>query len=68
MQDKKLIVIIHGSKTPEPSLPFLKPLFTRFYSHFGIEAGPDLWLESLKSIFATTGAEVLVFNWSGGTS
>ena len=42
--------------------------FTRFYSHFGIEAGPDLWLESLKSIFATTGAEVLVFNWSGGTS
>ncbi|MDO8514221.1 MAG: hypothetical protein Q7S50_01620 [bacterium] len=68
MQRKKLVVIIHGSKTPEPSLVLFKPLFARFYAYFGIEAGPDLWLEPLRSVFATTGAEVMVFSWSGGTS
>lgn len=67
-ESKKLVVIIHGSRTPEPSSIFLRKLFVRFYSYFGIEPGPDLWLEPLRSTFADAGVEAIVFKWSGGTS
>ena len=68
MQSEKLIVIIPGSKTKESNLPLLRSLLKRFYAHFGIEVEEDHWIEPLRSHLASTQANTMVFEWTGGIS
>lgn len=66
--NNKLVVIVPGSKTKVSSLPLLKKLFAKFYSHFGIQVEEDAWIEPLRVAFAKIPADTLVFEWSGGVS
>lgn len=66
--NKKLVVIVPGSKTKVTSLPLLNKFFAKFYSHFGIEVEEGAWIEPLRVAFAEIPADTLVFDWSGGIS
>ena len=66
--NKKLVVIVPGSKTKTSKLPLLNKLLVKFYFHFGIQIEEDAWLEPLRAVFAEMPADTLIFDWSGGVS
>lgn len=66
--NKKLLVIVPGSKTKESPLPLLRPLLKKFYAHFGVQVEGDTWLPALQQCFREIPAEVIIFEWSGGIS
>lgn len=66
--NKKLVVIVPGSKTKESHLPLLRPLLEKFYTYFGVQVEGTAWLPALEANLATIPADTLVFSWSGGIS
>ena len=60
--NKKLVVIVPGSKTKASRLPLLNTLFAKFYSYFGIEVEEGAWLEPLRATFAEIPADTLIFD------
>ncbi|MES2134962.1 MAG: alpha/beta hydrolase [Patescibacteria group bacterium] len=68
MPNKKLIIIVPGSKTKLSRIPVLSAVLEKFYSHFGVEVEEDAWLPALETSFRAIPAETLVFHWSGGIS
>src|SRR3989338_839809 len=68
---KKLIVIVPGSKTKTVSWPFIGPLLKRFFEQYGVQdvqGEDDMWYEPIRAAFIATGADVMIFEWSGGIS
>ncbi len=69
MTDKKLIIIVPGSKTKASRFQFIDRFLKKFYTHFGVDTeNDDRWTSELKEVFKKEipNTEIHVFNWSGG--
>jgi pimeloyl-ACP methyl ester carboxylesterase len=67
-KNKRLVVIVPGSRTKESRFRALNALLHKFYSHFGVEVVGDEWPPDLQASFAELPAETFGFHWSGGIS
>src|ERR1700733_3431859 len=67
-ENRKLVVIVPGSRTRESRIAWLNAFLHKFYSHFGVQVEGEGWFPALEAVLAQLPAETIVFHWSGGIS
>ncbi|MBX2866669.1 hypothetical protein KTR10_01785 [Candidatus Kaiserbacteria bacterium] len=67
-EQKKLVVIVPGSRTKEVRIPLIRMLMQSFYSHFGVDETGDEWVQALHEHLEDETTDVVIFTWSGGIS